>query len=865
MKKSIRFLALTLAFLTVFAAIPAFASQRAGNPFEDVAPSDYFYDAVIWAYDEGVTTGTTATKFAPASTCTRGQVVTFLWRAMGEPSSSSSSNPFEDVKTSDYYYKAVLWAIEQGITTGTSAKRFSPDVTCTNAHILTFIWRALGMPDETGEGEWYSDAVTWADNSGLTSGTYAGDFDPSGKCPRANVVTYLYRYYTSNVLTVYVSETGDDETADGTVFAPFATIDAAREFVSHVDKYAYTSIRIKIASGTYFLKDSIDLLPADSGSPVCTISYIGEKGTVITGGVSFTASDFTKPDEKALKKFPEQVRDSLVSIDLKQFGFSANPDDVRALSYMGGRMAPLSVNGNYATVARYPNTGYAYVRDGSAVNCEGGAAGAKNAEKQVSVTIFFDEEHMSHVKDWDDYSTIYIAARYSLPGISDNSEMISVIPELNSMRTVFTGEADPVPGMPFFWYNVPEELDVPGEYYIDSDAVLYYYPDDSFKNATFTMPLLELPLVTMVNTKYVSFSGITFESVRADGISGSGNNISIDGCEFRGISGNAVSLTGSSVTVSSNKISSVGKSGIRLNGGTSESLERSNNIISNNKISRWSETYGTDSYAIYVDGCGSDISHNTCSGSSGPAIGFDGPSQTIEYNECSSVCLFAGGKGAIVSDGLWGYGSVIRFNHVKNCGPASIPEGCHSISLANGQSGITVCGNVVENTNGNAIDVEGGRDNDIYGNLLIDCVYGIEYDSRYYDSVMENKGGNRVGPASWQFKSQAWTRTFPAITKLLFADESNIDEVITSAYFNAAPTSQITGNIVAMREGSMKENGAYNISKYVLGFSRILIPSDKNGTLLTFTDSYSVEDYLLKNSQTLSITLKQYKEIGSAN
>ena len=163
------------------------------NPFEDVKRGTFYHDAVLWAYDWGITTGTSDTTFSPDATCTRGQVVTFLWRAFGEQEPLTTENPFTDVKESDYFYKAVLWAVDWGITTGTSATTFSPNTTCSNAHILTFIWRAFGEPGKTGEGEWYADAVNWASECGMLDGIFTEELDPSAECPRGVVVSFLYR------------------------------------------------------------------------------------------------------------------------------------------------------------------------------------------------------------------------------------------------------------------------------------------------------------------------------------------------------------------------------------------------------------------------------------------------------------------------------------------------------------------------------------------------------------------------------------------------------------------------------------------------------------------------------------------------
>ena len=109
--------------------------------------TDYWYEAVLWAAENGITTGTSATTFSPKDPCTRGQIVTFLWRAEGKPAPKSAKNPFKDVKKGDYWYDAVLWAAEKGITTGTSATAFSPKDTCTRGQIVTFLHRSKGEPN----------------------------------------------------------------------------------------------------------------------------------------------------------------------------------------------------------------------------------------------------------------------------------------------------------------------------------------------------------------------------------------------------------------------------------------------------------------------------------------------------------------------------------------------------------------------------------------------------------------------------------------------------------------------------------------------------------------------------------------------
>jgi len=172
------------------------------NFFVDVPAGAYCYDAVLWAAKEGITAGTTATTFSPNATCTRAQAVTFLWRAAGSPAPQSHVMPFTDVAEGSYYHDAVLWAVENGITKGTTDTTFSPNAKCTRAQIVTFLWRSQKSPasgsvnpfTDVAADAYYVDAVLWAAENGITAGTTATTFSPNNDCTRAQIVTFLYRY-----------------------------------------------------------------------------------------------------------------------------------------------------------------------------------------------------------------------------------------------------------------------------------------------------------------------------------------------------------------------------------------------------------------------------------------------------------------------------------------------------------------------------------------------------------------------------------------------------------------------------------------------------------------------------------------------
>ena len=186
--------------VTVEATFVEIGTEPETPVFTDVSTSAYYYDAVEWAVSKGITSGTSATTFSPDTSCTRAQMVTFLWRAAGSPAPKSTVNPFTDVQAGSYYYDAVLWAVEQGITSGTSATTFAPDATVTRAQTVTFLYRAAGSPAVTGGSfadvaadAYYAVAVAWAVSENITAGTGNGLFSPDTACSRAQIVTFLYR------------------------------------------------------------------------------------------------------------------------------------------------------------------------------------------------------------------------------------------------------------------------------------------------------------------------------------------------------------------------------------------------------------------------------------------------------------------------------------------------------------------------------------------------------------------------------------------------------------------------------------------------------------------------------------------------
>ena len=174
------------------------------NIFTDIKESDYFYNAVIWAAKRGISTGVSDRLFAPYDKCDRAQAATFIWRLEGEPKASSSSNPFNDINSDEYYYNAVLWGCDKNIINGVTKTEFSPFNPITRAQFVTLLWRLNGCPnldksnehnmfDDVSPHDYFYEPTYWAAEQGITNGTADGIFSPNDVCTRAQIITFLYR------------------------------------------------------------------------------------------------------------------------------------------------------------------------------------------------------------------------------------------------------------------------------------------------------------------------------------------------------------------------------------------------------------------------------------------------------------------------------------------------------------------------------------------------------------------------------------------------------------------------------------------------------------------------------------------------
>jgi hypothetical protein len=886
MRKHIRISALILSVLILVSAVP-FAAQAAGNPFTDVADDAYYHDTVLWAYENGVTTGTTATKFAPASTCTRGQVVTFLWRAMGQPM-PDGKNAFSDILPGKYYYNAVLWACENGITNGTSKTEFSPDRTCSVAHIVTFIYRAFGEPGKTGEGEWYMDAINWAKSSGLIEGTESDKAGltelNSSDCPRADVVTILYRYRGEGTVTIHVSPDGNDETGDGSLTSPFATITAARDAVRKLDKNEYNGITVFLAKGEYRITEPITFTEEDSGTETCPVKYIGEKGATVVGGVNFRASDFTKAEGGLTEYFSEEVRDRMVMIDLNAYGITSEMVCNAMGNYKYNTALPfLSLNGERQMLAQYPND---FLHVGETVTHSEDGTTNTAIDFQTLQTVDYGAEHAEFIQSWSEVLPIFVRARLFKLWCPDDSKVVKIYRDEPKVDIYFAGGHDPEEGTILYFYNVPEAIDIPGEYIVDRDAILYYYPTEDFETGLFTMPVVS-QFMSAEGTDYLTIQNIEFTSCNGNGFELNGRHISFVGNTVSSVKGRGLRITGDGLMVQDNTLFNLGDQAMCIQSGDRATASGDRSYVCENDAHDYSLTasYGN---ALEASGANITVSHNEFHDANSCGIYVpNSVNVTVEYNELWNLSRLCEDMGMLSSGGYVNANIVFRYNYVHDIFPggeaAKILDhnpdyryfGAFAIYYDSGTSYIETYGNIICNADMGYLS-NGGRCNKTHNNLFMNCrMWYIWYSDATYEERLAEDGTfhdqkNDLVTDREMFSdyvySDIWKELNPELSTLKFSREATgpDDPLIWAA---PAGNECYDNYILFNKADRLITNWGVrpeNIEKYVVQFSgdSVSVDYSQMETYSSKRDKISVEEAIERAAGVADMDLDSFRTIG---
>ncbi len=507
---------------------------------------------------------------------------------------------------------------------------------------------------------------------------------------------------------------------NGSEDSPFSTLDEARDAIRAADRSLFEGINVYV-SGRFYMTEPFYLnTEADSGSENCPISWIGLDNAELTGGITIKPEEF-EPVEGELKNyFPEESRNHIVQIDLKKYGLTSEDFEHNDLTSKGYNYSKLHMVSPFCgntrlTPARYPDDDFSVISGYTAV--EGGS--------YFEIT----EEDAAHVRNWHYKDDIYVKGNFTLYWAADVSKVLSFDENGASMTVQECDGYTPVDGMTYYWYNIPEELNLPGEYYLNPDGMLYWYPitDTRTGSEDLIFPVAKKELLHANGVNFVTFKNISFTDSQYRAVVLYGNNNIFDSCSVMRTGGiNAMELKGFDNLVINSEFAYMAYAGLRVDGGDTNTLTPSNNLIKNNYFHHFSESKSTYCGGLSLYGVGVTVSQNEFAYSNHLAIGYDGNNHLIELNEFHDICTFTDDAGVIYCGrSLSLYGTVIRYNYFHEIGSGKMMElggnGCHCIYWDDHLGGQTAIGNIFENVDGNGINASGGPDCIIKNNIGINC------------------------------------------------------------------------------------------------------------------------------------------------
>lgn len=617
---------------------------------------------------------------------------------------------------------------------------------------------------------------------------------------------------------IFVSPTGDDANP-GTAERPVRTPQRAVELARSLDQEEKV---IFLADGEYNVS-AITLTQEDSG-----ITFYAENVAVFNGGLTLDPADF-KP-----------YKGDILVLDLSQYGVT--PDrigNVRAFGQYntaekydasGSLYCELFCNNERMTLSRYPNTGeYLYtgkiVDNGDSKEVYTSSGTQTNADWETMKfprggTFEVSSGVVERVKSWEKSPDIWMFGYFQYDWADSTTPLAAV--GAHTLTTEYASVYGFKEETPYYFFNVFEELDQEGEWYIDRDGLkLYFIPPEGFEQHPLELSLETGNLVTIDGAENIVFDGITFTGTRASAIKGSGNDIVVRGCTIRNVGENAVELTGERIRVEDNEITATGKGGVILTGGDRQSLRASENVVANNLIHDWSQVYRTYQVAVSLNGVGGTCSHNEIYNSPHEAITYTGNNHIIEYNVIHDVVLESSDAGAIYAGRSWSsYGNVIRYNCIYNIGSGEFaPSGIYFDDALSGQEAY---GNFLLNIPGNGFLLGGGRDLKIEKNLIVNAATPISYDDRAIAGIED--GGwfthaNTPDSTLWKsleevdIYSEVWKNAYPELAELSDDFEHTEDPA-----FAANPAGSTVKNNVTVNE----KKGSNNIAKRVERYSKIV-------------------------------------------
>ena len=628
----------------------------------------------------------------------------------------------------------------------------------------------------------------------------------------------------------YVSTKGSDSNS-GSKDAPFLTIEKAVEAVRHTDKSDKNGITVCIEAGEYNVS-SLEFAKEDSGTKACPVTYCSYNGeVVINGGKNIESSLFARvTDENVLSRLSSEAKENVFFVDLTKLGLTE--DDWGKIypvgkygtqeNYDGDTTGPvpcnLYFNGSSLITSRYPNDGFLntveIIREGqgqeSSTSNHAKVEGWENLRNPETTIFTVDEETANRLNSYASLENVWLWTALIYEWADTTVPLKSFDYETKQLEPAYVSKYGAVPNSTYYIFNALEELDSPGEWYLDRDSgMLYIYPPENIENAKITISLSTKDLITVTDAEYLCFDGLTISGTRGNGIVINSNNVTVKNCLVSELSGIGVKVDGFYNKITDCEFTHIGAAAVDIKGGDRETLKSGENRVENCLIHDYSEVSITEGAGVNLYGVGNVCAHNEIYNAPQQAVFYGGNNNIIEYNNIHDVALLSSDCGAIYTGRRWDeVGSIIRYNAVYNIGGEEFTP--HAIYFDDGSSGQTVYGNIIMNSNGYGFLIGGGRNHNIYNNIIINCEDAFYYDERSINAVLDpdfwfehSREGldmhENLLKSPWQ--SVVWRTAYPYMAdwSIDYSDTENRDFIPNPA------DSKINRNIVVTYKDNIGE------------------------------------------------------------
>lgn len=618
------------------------------------------------------------------------------------------------------------------------------------------------------------------------------------------VLISLLLYSLNNVYTksnssvdFYVSTYGNDKNK-GSKEYPFKTLEGAKNAIKKTvkNKSIHKNITVYIRGGNYFIDKGIIIDNSDSQNGQLSLNYKAYKNekVIFIGGYNLKSDDF-KPlsDKTMLDRFiNKEIAKNILVADLSKY-----PINFDSVKENINNSPELFYNNNAMTLSRFPNDKFLFT---------------KQVLNKANVPLYSFKYSSIEPLFWSKNETIGMSG-YWYHNWSDTAVKVSNIDISNNLIS-FT---DKLPygikeNQRFYFFNILEELDKEGEYYIDYDKkILYFLPNAPIQSSKIQISELTEPFITMKDVSNVTIEGIIFENSRATNlVIENGSNNKIKNCIIRNTSQNAISISGGITNgVENCTIYNTGTGGLVIKGGDRNTLTPCNNYAANNEIYNYSRIKRTYSPAIFISGVGISATHNRIHDAPHTAILFYGNDHLLEYNEIYNVATETDDVGAIYSGRDWTYrGNIIRYNYFHNIDNNIANFNVAGIYLDDNMSSSKIYGNIFYKVR-NPIFIGGGRDHIIENNIIVNCKYSIIFDERGLTCNLTELYNNLK---KVPYASNIWTTKYPELKDLFKDGNPGIpnNNVIENNVLYQSKTPGICKSVI--KYGSFKNNTSFDVN-----------------------------------------------------